>query len=79
MKQGARKVANSMSEQSARRLSHLGETAVSASCWMATLQKSHGQAAEPSSAEEGDECSDPSRVEAATIYKKHAHCKSLCT
>lgn len=48
---------------------HLGVTAVSASCWVATLSKSHGLVVEPSSVEEGGEYSDLLRVEVARAEK----------
>jgi len=44
---------------------HLGVTAVSASCWVATLLMTHGLVVEPSSMEEGGEYSDLLRVEVA--------------
>jgi len=47
--------------------SHLGVTAVSASCWVATLLMTHGLVVEPSSMEEGGEYSDLLRVEVALV------------
>lgn len=44
---------------------HLGVTAVSASCWVATLLMTHALVVEPSSMEEGGEYSDLLRVEVA--------------
>lgn len=44
---------------------HLGVTAVSASCWVATLSMSRDLVVEPSSMEEGGEYSDLLRVQVA--------------
>ena len=58
---------------------YLGVTAVSASCWVATLLMTHGLVVEPSSMEEGGEYSALLRVEVARAEEITSVLENQCT